>query len=128
VIPATLSGLGERSHLLTPDIGLETHVSDILGLVHFRDLNELTLIGHSYGGTVITAVAERIPDRIRRLVYLDASIPGDGESNNDVIGAEMAGQLRTSAQLDGDGWRVPPAPYVAARLPDPYLDHGLPLV
>ena len=54
VITATLTGLGERSHLLTPQIGLETHVSDILGLVHYRDLEGITLIGHSYGGTVIT--------------------------------------------------------------------------
>jgi pimeloyl-ACP methyl ester carboxylesterase len=109
VITATLTRLGERSHLLTPQIGLETHVSDILGLVHYRDLEGITLIGHSYGGTVITAVAEQIPDRIHQLVYLDASIPRDGESNNDVIGTEMAGQLRASANADGDGWRVPPA-------------------
>jgi pimeloyl-ACP methyl ester carboxylesterase len=116
VITATLTGLGERSHLLTPQIGLETHVSDILGLVHYRDLEGITLIGHSYGGTVITAVAEQIPDRIHQLVYLDASIPRDGESNNDVIGTEMAGQLRASANADGDGWRVPPASYVVRRL------------
>jgi pimeloyl-ACP methyl ester carboxylesterase len=118
VITATLTGLGERSHLLSPQIGLHTHVSDILGLVHYRDLLDLTLIGHSYGGIVITAVAERIPDRIRRLVYLDASVPRDGESNNDVVGPEMAAQLRASAAADGEGWRVPPAPYVVGRLSD----------
>jgi pimeloyl-ACP methyl ester carboxylesterase len=118
VVAATLTGLGERAHLITPQIGLDTHVADIVGLVHYRELNDVTLIGHSYGGTVITAVAERIPGRIRRLVYLDASIPRDGESNNDVIGSEMAGQLRASAASDGDGWLVPPAPYVVARLSD----------
>lgn len=121
VITATLTGLGERAHLLSRDTGLDTHIADILGLVHYRGLDGLTLIGHSYGGTVITAVAERIADSIRRLVYLDASIPRDGESNNDVIGTEMAGQLRASAVAEGDGWRVPPAPYVAGRLSDNVL-------
>ena len=118
VIGATLTGLGERAHLLTPEVGLDTHVSDITRIVHFRDLSDLTVIGHSYGGTVITAVAERIPERIRRLVYLDASVPQDGESNNDVIGTEMAERLRASAISDGEGWRVPPASYVAGRLSD----------
>jgi pimeloyl-ACP methyl ester carboxylesterase len=118
VIPATLTGLGERAHLLSPEIGLETHVSDIVGLFHYRDLRGVTLVGHSYGGTVITAVAEQVPDRIGRMVYLDAAVPRDGESNDDVIGSTMAAQLRASAVLDGDGWRVPPAPYVIGRLSD----------
>ena len=75
------------------------------------------LVGHSYGGTVITAVAEQAADRIRRLVYLDASVPRDGESNNDVVGPEMAAQLRSWAEAGGEGWRVPPASYVTERLP-----------
>jgi pimeloyl-ACP methyl ester carboxylesterase len=116
VVTPTLSGLGERAHLLSPEIGLDAHVADIVGLIHYRVFDDLTLVGHSYGGTVITTVAERIPERIHRLVYLDASIPLDGESNNDVIGEEMAGRLRASAISDGDGWKVPPAPYVVARL------------
>jgi pimeloyl-ACP methyl ester carboxylesterase len=98
---------------------LQTHVSDIVGLLHYRDLYRVTLVGHSYGGTVITAVAEKGPDRIRRLVYLDASMPRDGESNNDVMGPTMAAQLRAAAELGGEGWRVPPAPYVTAPLSDP---------
>ena len=118
VIPATLTGLGERSHLLSPEIDLETHVSDIVGLFHYRDLHGVTLLGHSYGGAVITAVAERVPEHIDRLVYLDASVPRDGESNDDVIGPTMAAQLRASAESGGDGWRVPPAPYVIGRLSD----------
>lgn len=118
VVAATLTGLGERAHLLTPDIGLETHVSDIVGLLRYRDLHGVILVGHSYGGTVITAVAEQVPDCISRLVYLDASVPRDGQSNNDVIGPEMAAQLRSSTLSGGDGWRVPPASYVVERLPD----------
>jgi pimeloyl-ACP methyl ester carboxylesterase len=118
VICATLTGLGERAHLLTPQIGLHTHIEDIAALLHYRDLNDVILIGHSYAGTVITAVAEQMPDRIRRLVYLDASVPQDGESNDDVIGPEMAAQLRSDAQLRGEGWRVPPAEYVLRGLAD----------
>ena len=115
---ATLTGRGERAHLLSRQIGLRTHIADIVGLLHYRALNEVTLVGHSYGGTVITAVAEQMPERIRRLVYLDASVPRDGESNNDVIGPEMAAQLRSSAMSGGEGWRVPPARYVGERLSD----------
>ena len=118
VINVTLTGLGERAHLLSREIDLETHISDVVHLFHYRDQTGATLVGHSYGGTVITAVADRIPDRIRRLIYLDASVPRDGESNDDVIGPAMAVQLRTSAELGGDGWRVPPAPYVVERLSD----------
>lgn len=118
VICATLTGLGERAHLLSRGIDLETHVSDIVGLFRYRDLNEVMLVGHSYGGMVITAAADRVPDRIRRLVYLDASVPRDGESNDDVIGSTMAAQLRASAVSGGEGWRVPPAPYVIERLSD----------
>jgi pimeloyl-ACP methyl ester carboxylesterase len=118
VIGATLTGLGERAHLMSRKIDLRTHVSDIVGLFHCRDLREVILVGHSYGGTVITASADRVPDRIRRLVYLDASVPRDGESNDDVIGPTMAAQLRASAVSSGDGWRVPPAPYVIERLSD----------
>lgn len=118
VLPATLTGLGERAHLISPQVGLDTHVADIVGLLHYRDLNEVTLVGHSYGGMVITAVAEQVPDRIRRLAYLDASVPRDGESNNDVVGPEMAAQLRSDAQSGGEGWRVPPAAYVLRGLED----------
>lgn len=117
VISATLTGLGERAHLLSPHIELDTHVADIVGLLYHRDLSGVILAGHSYGGTVITAVAEQVPDRIRRLVYLDASVPRDGESNDDVIGPEMAAQLRSDAASGGAGWRVPPAPYVRPQNP-----------
>ena len=86
--------------------------------MHYRDLSGVILVGHSYGGMVITAVAEQVPERIRMLVYLDASVPRDGKSNNDVVGPEMAAQLRADAQSGGEGWRVPLAAYVAARLPD----------
>jgi pimeloyl-ACP methyl ester carboxylesterase len=117
VVAATLTGLGERAHLLDPRVGLHTHVHDIINLLQYRDLTDVVLVGHSYGGTVITAVAEQAADRIGRLAYVDASVPRDGESNNDVVGLEMARQLRASAEEKGEGWRVPPAPYVVDRMP-----------
>jgi len=118
VIAATLTGLGERAHLLSQEIDLDTHISDIVSLFGYRDLHDVILVGHSYGGIVITGLAEWVPDRIQRLVYLDASVPRDGESNDTVIGPVMAAQLRASAVSEGEGWNVPPAPYVVERLSD----------
>jgi pimeloyl-ACP methyl ester carboxylesterase len=117
VAALTLTGLGERSHLLTRETGLPTHVADVASLLRYRDLREVVLVGHSYGGVVITAVAEEVPDRLGRLVYLDASVPLDGQSNDDVIGPEMAARLQASAQALGEGWRVPPPSYVTERMP-----------
>jgi pimeloyl-ACP methyl ester carboxylesterase len=76
----SLSGLGEHFNTARSDIGLATHVDDIVNFILFEDLRDVVLLGHSYGGMVITGVADRIPERIRRLVYLDASLPVDGES------------------------------------------------
>jgi pimeloyl-ACP methyl ester carboxylesterase len=81
-----LTGLGERVHLARPDIGLSTHVEDVVNTILFEDLHDITLVGHSYGGMVITGVADRVPDRIKRLVYLDALLPNDGESVNSIFG------------------------------------------
>jgi pimeloyl-ACP methyl ester carboxylesterase len=75
----TLTGLGERHHLASPDIGLDTHISDVVNVLEFEELEDVVLVGHSYGGMVITGVAERVPERIRHLVYLDAFVPFDGE-------------------------------------------------
>jgi pimeloyl-ACP methyl ester carboxylesterase len=76
----TLPGLGEHHHLATTDIGLTAHIEDIVNYILFEDLHGIILLGHSYGGMVITGVADRIPERIARLVYLDAFVPADGES------------------------------------------------
>lgn len=75
-----LTGLGERVHLSSPEIGLGTHIDDVVNTILFEDLHDIILVGHSYGGMVITGVADRLPDRVRRLVYLDAFLPNDGES------------------------------------------------
>ena len=90
VFTPTLTGLGERAHLLSPSVDLETHIEDILGVLEWEDLRNVTLVGHSYGGMVITAIADRAGDRLARLVYLDALWPEDCESVADVIGEEAA--------------------------------------
>ena len=82
-----LTGLGERVHLSRPDIGLSTHIDDVVNMILFEDLHDIILVGHSYGGMVITGVADRVPDRIRRLVYLDAFVPNDGESAMTLVGS-----------------------------------------
>ena len=82
-----LTGLGERVHLARPDVGLSTHIDDVVNTILFEDLHDIILMGHSYGGMVITGVADRVPDRIRRLVYVDAFVPNDGESAMTLVGA-----------------------------------------
>jgi pimeloyl-ACP methyl ester carboxylesterase len=81
-----LTGLGDRVHLSRPDIGLSTHIEDVVNTIRYEDLHDIILLGHSYGGMVITGVADRIPDRIRRLVYVDAFVPNDGESVMSFVG------------------------------------------
>jgi pimeloyl-ACP methyl ester carboxylesterase len=107
-IGLTLTGLGERAHLLTPEVGLAAHVSDVVTLLRRRDISDAVLVGHSYGGTVITAAADQVPERVRWLVYLDGAVPRDGESNDDVVGADIAARLRDSALRAGDRRDVPP--------------------
>jgi pimeloyl-ACP methyl ester carboxylesterase len=80
VVRVTLTGLGERHHLASPNVGLYTHIDDVVNKILWDDLKGVILLGHSYGGMVITGVADRVPDRIGRLVYLDAMLPDSGES------------------------------------------------
>src|SRR6185437_12915683 len=84
VYSPTLTGLGERRHLLGPKVDLETHIADVVGVLEFEDLHDVILVGHSYGGMVITGVADRALERIKELVYLDAAHPRNGESLADV--------------------------------------------
>ncbi|MDQ8184326.1 alpha/beta hydrolase [Pelagicoccus sp. SDUM812002] len=91
VYRATLTGLGERIHLASPEIDLETHVQDVVNLILFEDLNDVVLSGHSYGGMVITGVIDRIPERIKHVIYLDAAVPDDGMSLYDLFGGPGEG-------------------------------------
>jgi pimeloyl-ACP methyl ester carboxylesterase len=87
VYRAQLTGQGDRLHLSKPDIGLNTHIDDVVNVILFEDLRDIVLVGHSYGGMVITGVADHVPERIRRLVYLDAFVPDDGESLANLVGS-----------------------------------------
>lgn len=113
VFAPSLTGHGDRAGLLGPEVGLDTHVDDIVRLITERDLTEVVLVGHSYAGLVVAAVADRVPDRIGHLVYLDAMVPQDGDNAIDVI--PMTQVLIDRAALSGVGWRIPPLP----ELPPP---------
>jgi pimeloyl-ACP methyl ester carboxylesterase len=101
VFTPSLTGQGERAHLASPSVNLSTHVQDVANAIWYEDLSDIILVGHSYGGMVVTGVAERMPERIRHLVYLDAFLPANGQSLYDLGGG---GPRPTS----GEDWRVPP--------------------
>src|ERR1700704_3783106 len=84
VYAPTLTGLAERVSELSPEVGLETHIQDIAGLLEEKNLHDVILVGHSYGGVVITGVVDRVPQRIAHLIYLDTFAPRDGESMADI--------------------------------------------
>ena len=99
VYRATLTGLGEREHLNSVDIDLQTHIDDVVNLILFEDLHDVVLTGHSYGGMVVTGVMDRIPERIRHVVFLDAAVPQDGQSLWDLFGSR--GPLPADRFRDG---------------------------
>jgi pimeloyl-ACP methyl ester carboxylesterase len=108
VFTPTLTGLGERAHLASADINLDTHIADILGVLESEELDDVVLCGHSYGGMVISGVAERAGGRIDTLAYLDAHVPEDGQSVLQLLGAARAEAIRAQASRTGDGWRIDP--------------------
>ena len=95
VYPLTLTGLGDRSHLAHPDIDLDTHITDVVNAILWEQLEDVVLLGASYGGVVITGVAEKIPQRIAKMIYLDAVIPQDGQSLVDAIVLQVRRRLQT---------------------------------
>lgn len=108
VYTPTYTGLGERNHLATPEINLATHIQDIVNVIQYEDLHNIILVGHSYGGAVITGVTELVSERISELVYVDALIPQDGESVASLFGdSPIVGELVQLANQYGDGWKVP---------------------
>jgi len=110
VYAPTLTGLGERAHLLSPEVGLDTHVQDIVNVLTYEDLHTVVLVGHSYGGMVISGVAEQAAARLAQLVYLDAFVPWEGQAQLELVDQEFAAALRAQAAREGDGWRLPPIP------------------
>lgn len=127
VYPVTCSGLGDRVHLANPAIDLDTHITDVVNTIEFADLHDVVLVGHSYGGMIITGVAERIPERLRLLVYLDADVPLDGQNSYDLVSPEQAAaflieDITASVEMDTLGYRpVFPAveEWVRSMMDDP---------
>ena len=107
VFTPTYTGLGERAHLGHSAIDIDHHIEDICAVIETEELDRFVLCGHSYGGTVITGVAERMSARIAALVYLDAWLPNSGESSFSRLGEDGEAKIRQAAAAHGDGWRVP---------------------
>src|SRR3712207_4344879 len=103
--PTTLTGLGERGHLASPQVDLETHITDVVNLVEFEDLRDVVLLGHSYGGLVVTGAADRIPERISQLAYLDTAPLPDGGSLIEKFPPELRERTERQVEQMGDGWR-----------------------
>ncbi len=119
VFTPTLTGLGERRHLLSPDVGLETHVQDILQVLRHEQLSEVVLVGHSYGGMVISGVADAAAERVRTLVYLDAALPASGECMLDFVLPARRARFIEGARSHGEGWKVPPVAAVDWGITEP---------
>ena len=120
----TATGLGDRVHLAGSAVDLDTHITDVANVLAFEELTSVTLVGWSYGGMIITGVAERVPERLARLVYLDADVPADGENGYDaeLCPEEVRAVDRAAAETAGTPGFIPVDPYVdwiESRMPDP---------
>jgi len=107
VYTPTLTGLGERVHLLSREIGLDTQITDIGNVLQFEDLQDVILVGHSLAGMIITGVADQVPERIAKLIYLDAVVPENGESALDLTPPEVNKIQEQRVHAKGDGWLFP---------------------
>lgn len=109
VYTPTLTGLGEREHLARPDIDLETHITDVVNVLEYEDLTDVTLVGHSYAGLVVTGVIDRVPERVERVTYLDGMTPMGDEATSlfDMAPPEYRELVEAEADESGEGWRYP---------------------
>ena len=108
--PLTLTGLGERVHLASPRVDLETHITDVVNLMEFEDLHDVVLLGHSYAGLVVTGAADRIPERISELVYLDTAPLPSGAILLEKFPPELRKRTEDQVQESGEGWKFPMPP------------------
>lgn len=104
-----LTGLGDRAHLVSPLVNLSTHVRDVVNLVLYEDLRDIVLVGHSYGGMVVTGAVDHIADRIAHLVYLDAFLPDNGQSLYAMTGQDAGRYADGVGPAPDTGWLVAPA-------------------
>lgn len=109
----TLTGLGERLHLASPRVDLDTHIEDVANVLRYEDLAGVVLVGWSYGGMAVAGAADRVPERVTHLVYLDSDVPRDGDTSVPP-GQHTAREALAGAH--GEGWRIPPAVTPAGRL------------
>jgi len=115
VYTPTLTGLGERRHLLHDSITVQTFVDDVVNVLTFEALEDVALVGHSFGGVVITGVADQVPERLRRLVYLDGFLLESGVSTFDTLPSDVVEKIRAKAQPPGNGAAAPAIPPPQAR-------------
>ena len=106
VYTPTLTGLGERSHLIGPNVNLDTHITDVANVFKYEELSDAVLVGHSYGGMVVTGAADALPERIASLVYLDAFVPRNGQALFDLIPTGVP----RPASVAGSDWLTEPLP------------------
>jgi pimeloyl-ACP methyl ester carboxylesterase len=119
VFTPTLTGQGERAHLLDGTVNLNLHITDILNVIHYEGLRDVVLAGHSYGGMVITGVADRIADRIAALVYIDAFLPEDGQSLLDInVPKNSQAFLSNAGRMGGLAVPAPPAAFFNVNASD----------
>ncbi|MEU9395422.1 alpha/beta fold hydrolase [Streptomyces sp. NPDC048324] len=114
VLTPSLTGYGDKAHLLGPEVGLDTHVEDVVRLMDEEGLTDVVIVGHSYAGLVISSVANQVPERIAHLVYLDAMVPEHGETAVDV--QPLTQSLIDLAAKSESPWRIPPLP----EMPPPF--------
>ncbi len=103
----TLTGLGERSHLAHPGIVMPAHIDDVASVPIYDDLREVILAGTSSSGAVISGVADRVPERISQLVYIDAFVPDDGQAVFDLISPQRRPAMEALVESEGFGWLLP---------------------
>lgn len=101
VFAPTLTGQGERTHHISPAVNATMHIADIVNLIRYERLSDIVLVGHSYGGSVISGVAEIVPDKIAALVFLDAFIPDNGDAVVDMVQPAVK-EIILAAQARGE--------------------------
>lgn len=119
VYPVTLTGMGDRVHLARKEYGIETAVEDVVNLITFEDLRDVILVGHSFAGKVISAVYDRIPERIQELFFLDAFIPGKvrtPQGGKESESQEYVKQMIEESERNGDGWKYPMTEVVISEI------------
>ena len=113
VFTPSLTGVGERAHLASPSVDVSAHITDVLATIRYERLKDVVLVGHSYAGMVVTGVADRAPECIAALVYLDAFVPQNGQALLELL------PERVREHFPREGWQVPPLPPAAQGMTDP---------